>query len=308
MEMKLEEDEDESRSCCADEEELDRKEMTKRGLKNGIFDDSLDDFSATALKRYGSRTNGNFCLDVGVQRWYRLFSSGYQSMLIEEQMRSLLSLWGGSHNEKESAIGFLEAWKIPGVAPFAVSVEYLRKDQRCQDKVEDENGVRNYYLHSAPIFAISGLFLHAVLSLIFSLCHCLSTLSLIPRSLNIFLVRLCHLAILCLDQHAHTLHHLESLLTISLDRLDILKEDLVYQSLQNLCHCLSTLSLIPRSLNIFLVRLCHLAILCLDQHAHTLHHLESLLTISLDRLDILKEDLVYQSLQKSLSLNELELS
>ncbi|GKE24976.1 hypothetical protein Tco_1436488 [Tanacetum coccineum] len=50
-------------------------------------------------------------------------------------------------------------------------------------------------------------------------------------------------------------------------------------------------------------RLCRLAILCLDQHAHTLHHLESLLTISLDRLDILKEDLVYQSLWKSLSLN-----
>ncbi|GKA56648.1 hypothetical protein Tco_0755720 [Tanacetum coccineum] len=73
----------------------------------------------------------------------------------------------------------------------------------------------------------------------------------------------------------------------------------------HLCHCLSTLSLIPRSLNLFLVcldRLCHLAILCLDQHAHTLHHLESLLTISLDRLDILKEDLVYESLQKSLSL------
>ncbi|GJT53940.1 hypothetical protein Tco_0988994 [Tanacetum coccineum] len=72
-----------------------------------------------------------------------------------------------------------------------------------------------------------------------------------------------------------------------------------------LCHCLLTSSLIPRSLNLFLVclcRLCHLAILCLDQHAHTLHHLESLLTISLDRLDILKEDLVYQSLQKSLSL------
>ncbi|GJZ16404.1 hypothetical protein Tco_0552081, partial [Tanacetum coccineum] len=194
----LEEDEDKSRSCCADEEELDRKEMTKQGLKNGIFDDSLDDFSATALKRHGSRTNGNFCLDVGVQRWYRLFSSGYRSMLIKEQMRSLLSLClvsamsssiscpslyasavssifafcsseavnsakisrklarGGSHNEKESPIGFLEAWKIPGVAPFAVSVEYLRKDQRCQDKVEEENGVRDYYLHSAPIFGISG--------------------------------------------------------------------------------------------------------------------------------------------------------
>ncbi|GJR15586.1 hypothetical protein Tco_0798238 [Tanacetum coccineum] len=46
------------------------------------------------------------------------------------------------------------------------------------------------------------------------------------KSLFFSLDRLCLLAILCLDQHAHTLYHLESLLTISLDRLDILKEDL----------------------------------------------------------------------------------
>ncbi|GJR32934.1 hypothetical protein Tco_1109166 [Tanacetum coccineum] len=46
------------------------------------------------------------------------------------------------------------------------------------------------------------------------------------KSLSFRLDRLCCLAILCLDQHAHTLHHLESLLIISLDRLDILKEDL----------------------------------------------------------------------------------
>ncbi|GJU88221.1 hypothetical protein Tco_1300644 [Tanacetum coccineum] len=45
--------------------------------------------------------------------------------------------------------------------------------------------------------------------------------------------------------------------------------------------------------------LCHLASLYLDQHAHTLHHLESLIIIDnlcLDNLDIFKEDLVYQSL------------
>nr|GEU36301.1 retrovirus-related Pol polyprotein from transposon TNT 1-94 [Tanacetum cinerariifolium] len=57
-----------------------------------------------------------------------------------------------------------------------------------------------------------------------------------------------------------------------------------------------------KSLSFSLYRLFHLGILCLDHHAHTLHHLESLLTISFDRLDILKEDLVYQSLRKSLSL------
>ncbi|GJR31573.1 hypothetical protein Tco_1107805 [Tanacetum coccineum] len=69
-----------------------------------------------------------------------------------------------------------------------------------------------------------GLFLHALRSLILSLCHCLSTSSLCPRSLNLILTcldHLCYLRILVLDQHAHTLHHLESLLTISLDRLDI---------------------------------------------------------------------------------------
>ncbi|GKB59772.1 probable galacturonosyltransferase 14 isoform X2 [Tanacetum coccineum] len=35
------------------------------------------------------------------------------------------------------------------------------------------------------------------------------------KSLSFSLDRLCHLAILCLDQHDHTLHHLESLLIIS---------------------------------------------------------------------------------------------
>ncbi|GJZ49925.1 hypothetical protein Tco_0604115 [Tanacetum coccineum] len=46
------------------------------------------------------------------------------------------------------------------------------------------------------------------------------------KSFSFSLDRLCHLAILCHDQHAHTLHLLESSLIISLDRLDILKEDL----------------------------------------------------------------------------------
>nr|GEY37431.1 hypothetical protein [Tanacetum cinerariifolium] len=72
-----------------------------------------------------------------------------------------------------------------------------------------------------------------------------------------------------------------------------------------LYHCLLTLpfsSEIFKYLSFCLDRLCHLAILCLDHHAHTLHHLESLLIIFPDRLNILKEDLVYQSLWKTLSL------
>ncbi|GJW80832.1 zinc finger, CCHC-type containing protein [Tanacetum coccineum] len=67
------------------------------------------------------------------KKWHHL-KSAIQAAIIKT---------GGSHNEKESAVGFLEAWKIPRVAPFAVLVEYLRNDQRCQDKVEEENGVRS---------------------------------------------------------------------------------------------------------------------------------------------------------------------
>ncbi|GJR63311.1 hypothetical protein Tco_1505473 [Tanacetum coccineum] len=58
-----------------------------------------------------------------------------------------------------------------------------------------------------------------------------------------------------------------------------------------------------KSLSFRLDRLCHLAILCLDQHAHTLHRLESLLTISLDRLDIFEgRSCISEFVRKSLSL------
>ncbi|GJS76103.1 putative reverse transcriptase domain-containing protein [Tanacetum coccineum] len=62
-------------------------------------------------------------------------------------------------------------------------------------------------------------------------------------------------------------------------------------------------SKIFKSLSFRLDRLCHLAILYLDQHAHTLHHLESLLTISLDRLDIFEgRSCISEFVRKSLSL------
>ncbi|GJS13251.1 ribonuclease H-like domain-containing protein [Tanacetum coccineum] len=62
-------------------------------------------------------------------------------------------------------------------------------------------------------------------------------------------------------------------------------------------------SKIFKSLSFRLDRLCHLAILCLDQHAHTLHHLESLLTISLDRLNIFEgRSCISEFVRKSLSL------
>ncbi|GJT92346.1 hypothetical protein Tco_1081191 [Tanacetum coccineum] len=58
-----------------------------------------------------------------------------------------------------------------------------------------------------------------------------------------------------------------------------------------------------KSLSFCLDRLCHLAILFHDQHAHTVHHLESLLTISLDRLDIFEgRSFILEFVRKSLSL------
>ncbi|GJS95050.1 reverse transcriptase domain-containing protein [Tanacetum coccineum] len=84
--------------------------------------------------------------------------------------------------------------------------------------------------------------------------------------------------------------HLILRLTISLEPLS-LSFDFVF------------LSEIFKSLSFCLDRLCHLAILCLDQHAHTLHHLESLLTISLDRLDIFEgRSCISEFVRKSLSL------
>ncbi|GJX61723.1 hypothetical protein Tco_0294623 [Tanacetum coccineum] len=94
-------------------------------------------------------------------------------------------------------------------------IEIIRKnDDSCEERPKDEGSMMIERLVPScfVIFDLEPL-----------------SLSLRLRSLNLFLVcldRLCHLAILCLDQHAHTLHHLESLLKISLNRLDILKEDL----------------------------------------------------------------------------------
>ncbi|GJW60536.1 putative reverse transcriptase domain-containing protein [Tanacetum coccineum] len=88
---------------------------------------------------------------------------------------------------------------------------------------------RPFAVRDFPRGILEDLFHHALRSLILRLCQCPLDFvfsSEIFKSLSFSLDRLCLLAILCLDQHAHTLHHLESLLTISLDRLDILKEDL----------------------------------------------------------------------------------
>ncbi|GJU53876.1 hypothetical protein Tco_1227590 [Tanacetum coccineum] len=52
------------------------------------------------------------------------------------------------------------------------------------------------------------------------------------KSLSFSLDRLHHLAILCLDQHAHTFHHLESSLIIFPEAW-FLRRDLEYQSLRN---------------------------------------------------------------------------
>ncbi|GJU87998.1 hypothetical protein Tco_1300421 [Tanacetum coccineum] len=122
--------------------------------------------------------------------------------------------------------------------------EYVSARKACQQALWMKQALIDYEirLDDVPIMCDNkGLFLHAMRSLILSLYHYLLTLSLVPRSLNLFLVCLyhhCHLAILCLDQHAHTLHHFESLPKISLDNLcrdnlDIFKEDLEYQSLRN---------------------------------------------------------------------------
>ncbi|GJR48054.1 hypothetical protein Tco_1316157 [Tanacetum coccineum] len=113
---------------------------------------------------------------------------------------------------------------------------------------------------------------------------------------NRFLVclcRLCHLVILFLDQHAHSLHHLESLLTISLDNLcldnlDIFKEDLEYHNygslysknlLDRVSSCTSLLSLPERLKADNTIRVIESSIHLLDQNPYPvdtrLIHIES---------------------------------
>ncbi|GJW98840.1 hypothetical protein Tco_0180648 [Tanacetum coccineum] len=105
---------------------------------------------------------------------------------------------------------------------FRFYKECLELEPEYLTGLEDEGGVTKWLVPSCCV-----IFDLEPLSLSFDFVFC----SEIFKSLSFSLDRLYHLAILCLDQHAHTLHHLESLLTISLDRLDILEEDLVYQSL-----------------------------------------------------------------------------
>ncbi|GKB74148.1 hypothetical protein Tco_0935560 [Tanacetum coccineum] len=85
------------------------------------------------------------------------------------------------------------------------------------------------YLHCMIVPTCYVIFDLEPLSLSFNLVFSFE----ISKSFLVCLCRLCHLAILCLDQHAHNVHHLESLLTISLnnlclDNLDIFKKDLEY--------------------------------------------------------------------------------
>ncbi|GJZ46234.1 hypothetical protein Tco_0593830 [Tanacetum coccineum] len=95
------------------------------------------------------------------------------------------------------------------------------------------------------------------------------------KSLSFHLDRLCRLGILCLDQHAHTLHHLESLLTISFDRLDIFEgRSCISEFVQNLEHemCNDLTSAgnkaSPSHLYVHLEIKKHLAISVVDFHLH----------------------------------------
>ncbi|GJT97076.1 zinc finger, CCHC-type containing protein [Tanacetum coccineum] len=74
--------------------------------------------------------------------------------------------------------------------------------------IEEDPGTYNEAMLVPSCFVIFDL---EPLSLSFDFVFC----SKIFKSLSFRLDRLCHLAILCLDQHAHTLHHLESFLIIS---------------------------------------------------------------------------------------------
>ncbi|GKC68194.1 putative reverse transcriptase domain-containing protein [Tanacetum coccineum] len=128
-----------------------------------------------------------------------------------------------------SGKGFIRPSSLPWGAPILFVKKKDGSFRMCIDYRElNKLMVKNHYplpriddlfdqLQGSSVYSKIDFRLPSPLSLSFDFVFS----SEIFKSLSFRLDRLCHLAILCLDQHAHTLHHLESLLTISLDRLDI---------------------------------------------------------------------------------------
>ncbi|GJU53418.1 hypothetical protein Tco_1227132 [Tanacetum coccineum] len=87
-------------------------------------------------------------------------------------------------------------------------LKYVKQEENKEDKKEDG---KKLVPSCCVIFDLEPL----------SLSFDFVFTSEIFKSLSFCLNHLFRLAILCLDQHAHTLHHLETLLIISFDRLDI---------------------------------------------------------------------------------------
>ncbi|GJR74019.1 copia protein [Tanacetum coccineum] len=119
--------------------------------------------------------------------------------------------WYDRFSKKQTALG---------ISP--TEAEYVSAGKACQQALWMKHALVDYdiRLDDIPIMLVPSCFVIfdlEPLSLYFDFVFS----SEIFKSLSFCLDHLCHLVILCLDQHAHTLYHLESLLTISLDRLDI---------------------------------------------------------------------------------------
>ncbi|GJR19480.1 hypothetical protein Tco_0968007 [Tanacetum coccineum] len=90
--------------------------------------------------------------------------------------------------------------------------------------------------------------------------------------------------------------------------LDVESGNVIWDAIEEFNHSFGLVPSIPKNVSSLLDHPCHTFPSCdlvsLDQHAHTLCHLESRLTISLDNLclddlDIFKEDVEYQSSRRS---------
>nr|GEU87379.1 reverse transcriptase domain-containing protein [Tanacetum cinerariifolium] len=158
-------------------------------------------------------------IDGQSKRTIQTFVSLLRHCMVESVVRQLCGMW----LEKKGVVCFGKKGKL---APrFVGNFEIIEKEKdkkKFREKLERETKERKLVLSCFEIFDLEPLSFS--FDFIFT--------SKIFKSLSFSLDRLCHLAIFCLGPHAHTFHLSESLLKISLDRLDILKEDLVYQSLR----------------------------------------------------------------------------
>nr|GEW50404.1 hypothetical protein [Tanacetum cinerariifolium] len=167
--------------------------------------------------------------------WYNKLSS---FLIVRHFTKVYQSPRGIFISQSQYAIELLKKHSMDECVSMSTHMATKRLDADLQDTPTDQKTYRQmigrlmYLTASRPDIAFAT-FVCARYQALLMVKHLKEPLSLsfdfvfvseIFKYLSFSLDHLCHLAVLCLNQHAHTLHLFESSLIISLDTLDILRK------------------------------------------------------------------------------------